>query len=222
MPRKNKKRKFLPKRYKGYKKQNKKNMSKLILYRNAIVPDSMYLRFKYNETVLKTTLFQDHVFSLNGMFDPNVTGTGVQPLGFDQWAAFYTQYQVLSSSIKVVTVNNSGAVPAATIVYPSHVVTAATNLQMATEQPYSRRTVQQVNTSNSVKTIKNYMSVRKIEGRSTDSVNFTALFSANPSAQRFWHVVTGSLNESSAANQFIDVTIVYYAKLFRRHTLTES
>jgi len=38
--------------------------------------------------------------SANGIFDPNITGTGHQPLGFDQLMAVYNHYVVLGSTIK--------------------------------------------------------------------------------------------------------------------------
>ncbi len=43
-----------------------------------------------------------YVFSCNGLYDPNITGTGHQPHGFDQLMQNYKNYQVLSSSIEVV------------------------------------------------------------------------------------------------------------------------
>lgn len=42
-----------------------------------------------------------NVFSANGCFDPDVTGVGHQPLGFDQWMAVYDHYQVIGSKITV-------------------------------------------------------------------------------------------------------------------------
>lgn len=44
----------------------------------------------------------DHLYAANGMFDPDITGGGHQPLGFDQWVGvFYNQYVVSKSTIKV-------------------------------------------------------------------------------------------------------------------------
>jgi len=41
-----------------------------------------------------------HTFRLNSMFDPDYTATGHQPMGRDQWAAFYGRYVVANAVIK--------------------------------------------------------------------------------------------------------------------------
>jgi len=43
-----------------------------------------------------------YVFSANGLFDPNITGTGGQPMGFDQMMTFYNHYTCLRSRIRVI------------------------------------------------------------------------------------------------------------------------
>jgi hypothetical protein len=48
-----------------------------------------------------------YVYAANGCFDPNVTGTGHQPMGFDQMMTFYNHYTVISSKIKVTFSNQS-------------------------------------------------------------------------------------------------------------------
>lgn len=45
--------------------------------------------------------FNTQVYSCNGLYDPNITGTGGQPLYFDQLTAIYDHYTVLSSYIVV-------------------------------------------------------------------------------------------------------------------------
>jgi len=42
-----------------------------------------------------------YVFSANGLYDPDITSTGHQPMGFDQLMTFFQHYTVLNSSIKV-------------------------------------------------------------------------------------------------------------------------
>lgn len=42
-----------------------------------------------------------YVFSANGLYDPNITGVGHQPTGFDQLMAIYGSYTVTKATIKV-------------------------------------------------------------------------------------------------------------------------
>lgn len=49
-----------------------------------------------------------YVFSCNGLFDPNITGAGHQPSGFDQYMALYQTYLVVGATIKVSFQSNDG------------------------------------------------------------------------------------------------------------------
>lgn len=51
-----------------------------------------------------------YVFSANGLFDPNITGIGHQPVGYDQLMAIYGEYLVTKSTMKV-TFWNTNTVP---------------------------------------------------------------------------------------------------------------
>lgn len=48
-------------------------------------------------------------FRVNGMFDPQVSLGGIQPLGFDQWMALYKYFTVISARIKLTYMCNTGA-----------------------------------------------------------------------------------------------------------------
>lgn len=50
-----------------------------------------------------------YFFAANGLYDPNISGTGHQPLGFDQMMLMYNHYTVFSSKISVRFMNDSGA-----------------------------------------------------------------------------------------------------------------
>lgn len=74
------------------------------------IPKQLYNRLKYAETInvaINASGLGSYLYSCNGMFDPNITGTGHQPMYFDQFTAMYNHYTVLKSMIKVTVVANT-------------------------------------------------------------------------------------------------------------------
>lgn len=59
-------------------------------------------------SVPSTGLAVSYVYSANGLYDPDISGTGTQPTGFDQMMVFYEQYTVFQATI-VVTFRNFSA-----------------------------------------------------------------------------------------------------------------
>ncbi len=67
-------------------------------------PKSMLMRLRYVTSVAvdcPAGSMADHLFRCNGMYDPDQTGIGHQPLGFDQAMAIYDHYTVVGAKIKV-------------------------------------------------------------------------------------------------------------------------
>lgn len=60
------------------------------------------LRYCDSPVIISTTgAYTEYLYSANGMYDPNITGSGHQPRYFDQSMAIYNHYTVLSSRIAV-------------------------------------------------------------------------------------------------------------------------
>jgi len=82
--------------------------------RRTGLPDQLRVKHKYVETYPLTSTsgaMGQFVFSANGMYDPNITGAGVQPLYFDQLAALYDHYTVVSSKCTITCMQSSSAIP---------------------------------------------------------------------------------------------------------------
>lgn len=60
------------------------------------------LRYCSNAVITSTSgTLGSHYFRATSLFDPDQTGTGHQPMGFDQMAALYNHYLVLGSKITI-------------------------------------------------------------------------------------------------------------------------
>jgi len=71
----------------------------------------MVHRYVELKTITSTTgNLSAYYFSANGMFDPNISGVGHQPLYFDQVTPLYNHYCVVSSTAKLTVVPNGGNV----------------------------------------------------------------------------------------------------------------
>ncbi len=83
------------------------------VFRMPLFQDSKRVTLRYVEDVLSVTgttgAVGGYVFSANGLFDPNITGTGHQPMGFDQMMLLYEQATVIASKISFTVYNASSA-----------------------------------------------------------------------------------------------------------------
>lgn len=67
-------------------------------------PKKILITHKYCETGIITNMtgvMNKYLFKCNGMYDPNQTGGGHQPIYFDQMSALYNHYCVIGSRIRV-------------------------------------------------------------------------------------------------------------------------
>ncbi len=69
-----------------------------------------------SETVAGSGAF--YTYRISDLFDPNFTGVGTQPVGFDQLSTLYTRFRVLSVAVTV-EANNNATTTTLSAVFPS-------------------------------------------------------------------------------------------------------
>lgn len=104
MPRKYAKR---PTKRRPRKRAYKKRYTRRALVSNYVpsgMPTTRVAKLKYAQVMSVSSasgIIGEQRFSANNIYDPDVTGTGHQPMGHDQWAALFNHYVVLGSKITV-------------------------------------------------------------------------------------------------------------------------
>ena len=101
----------------------------------GIIPATMYVSMRYTELLQladAVTGLAYNVYNANGIWDPNFSATGHQPMGYDQWSTLYKTYRVKKCTIKAECANNQSTVPCLFIIAPSETTALLAN---AGEQP---------------------------------------------------------------------------------------
>lgn len=102
-------------------------------------PSQAVYRFVYAENIALTSSDvstpAQHTMSINNLYDPNISGTGYQPIGFDQMSALWQNYRVLSARVRL---DIFPATVGSTVgFYPSGFSSLPADWNAWTVQPYS-------------------------------------------------------------------------------------
>jgi hypothetical protein len=200
----------------------------------TIVPDVAHTVLKFRQRLVPTPASgaaYHQVFSGNGLYDPDITGSGAQPMGFDQWMNLYAYYRSTKSIITIDVRDNAGtaaSTQAEWCLIPTALSSdlAAYDPMTAAELPYSRFGTSGTHTGGGARfSLTNTMSMSKMYGLDDMrfGVNALGTESANPSSQFNWHILGQVIDEATTmANTYIYVEIRYWVTFSRRVALAQS
>lgn len=159
-------------------------------------------------------------WAANAIYDPNVTSTGHQPLGHDEWGQFYSENMVVASKINIRFVYDDATVSdtlsIAVGVRDASTLPAATNDAMGTfcEQPKTNWGAMQMipNGSHSTLTLNNsydmydFFKLKRGEVPTSQAANF----GANPSNLVYYTVNGQAIGLDATAKGFKMITTIDY------------
>lgn len=163
-----------------------------------------------------------YTFSCNGLYDPNITGTGHQPMYFDQLSAIYDHYCCVASKISVRFCPQTTTVPCLVAVYVNDDSTVTPNIQGAIEQSTGVTALLGPNTD-LTKQLKLSWNAKSYFGK--DPLSNTELqgtASANPTEQSFYTITIDSAAQAIATTVVVLVEIEYTAVWKEVKDLTSS
>jgi hypothetical protein len=162
----------------------------------------------------------NYLFSCNGLFDPNVTGTGHQPLYFDQLMAIYDHYVVLNSKCTIVTggkgtsngqlialgIDDDGS-PSASSLLPERAGYVFKNLN-DNSQPQTLNLAWRANVTFGV--------------NPGDNDNLQGTSTANPAEVATYVLSLQNLAAPDSVTIYVNVTIDYYTEFFELASIAQS
>nr|WAE43272.1 MAG: capsid protein [Cressdnaviricota sp.] len=166
-------------------------------------------------------------FAGNSPFDPDQSGAGVQPYGWDQITALYSKYVCFGSKIKVYFIPSGTETSFQVYLVPSRIDVPLTYTDASDlRQVPGRKMISYVPGGNQSKRnlIMNYAASRRIladEDRST----WNALTTADPASLWYWFLVLDKElegNDGLTASIRFSVEITYYVRLFHGDSINES
>lgn len=194
-------------------------------FNRQCIPNEMFVTLKYADTWSSNASSGAASWDLtvNGLFDPDITFVGSQPLSFDQWTAMYQRYLVLESQITVLLTSRAVSNSARVAVVPVALSSTLPGDWAAAAEMRLAKTGTTTGGATPVKIVST-VQVHKLYGvplvavQSDDS--FAATLSANPNRLGTWAL---RVETSGASDSFsLDVVVSYKTRFWMPNLASTS
>lgn len=167
----------------------------------------------------------DYVISANGLFDPNVTGVGHQPIGFDQMMQMYNHYTVIGAKLTAIFSSIDTVYEQIVGIAQVADATAITNGQEAVENGLvTFKMLQQAGTAKQIVQMTSPLSIGKFMGRrsilSEDDFRGTSL--SNPTEQAYFHLISYHGGAVDISGCRLDIVVDYITVFTEPKYLSQS
>lgn len=185
------------------------------------IPSRYICKMKYAETVYSDVTGQ-YIFNLNSLYDPNRTGVGHQPYGYDPLAQLYNRYRVISCGWRITSPTNSyrqiGCMPS-----NDSGITYTTFSEMK-ENPRAKYIVQATGAQVAVLHGKSYipalMGRTKAQYMADD--NYQATVTSSPAELALLYIQTSTAGDVGEVGAAIQVILEYTVEFFDIKHIVQS
>lgn len=179
------------------------------------VPDRIRLKMRYADENQIGGFAGTYVWKVNSLYDPDSSGTGHQPMYYDQYKALYQRYSVFGCKVDVKIVNDGTTSIYGSLVFSDLDVSGYAPIT-AGELKHSKRFVVGNGNANNVKTVSMYMPMSKMFG-----IQNIAAYDANiassgqdPANVVYAFIKLASVDNITSMKAFIWTRLTYYCTMF--------
>lgn len=209
---------------KGFKRANNFRPQNSLM-RPGAMPLRLRCKFVYqNQQPLTSNLgvIANYIWRGNGVYDPDQTGTGTQPPGWDDMQAFYARYCCYMSVItfKLAT---TAVIPVNITLTPYYAASAAgIDYTTAASMPGTKRITCKNLYAGGYTYFKHAANSVKITGIGASDQSCWSIMTNNPGEQWYWVLTVQACDEASSVSMVADVKISYYCWLTQRKITPED
>lgn len=198
-------------------------------------PDTYKCKLRYCESYDLSTDgvgLDQYIWSLNSLYDPNITGVGFQPTYFDQLTQIYDHYRVYGAQVNCTIFNKNTSLP----LYAGFITSGTT--ESVSEDPESTcgnnngTSVKVISSegSNNMYTFKRYYPIDKIFGTSKSAIMSNSSYSGKcgdfgtgSSPSRNARLIMNTESPSiTVIGYIVRMEITYYAQFERQKKVLQS
>jgi hypothetical protein len=164
------------------------------------------------------------MYTANGCYDPNITGTGVQPTGFDQMMQFYDHYTVAWSRVRVEIQNRGANAVCVGICLRDAPTTVTDYRELVANGALVWQMLQPAGTNGSIGKFTMSCNVKKFQGVQNvlDNSELRGDVASNPVEQSYYHICVWDPVTITAPSLLLLTTIEYDTWFTERKSTTIS
>jgi len=219
-----------------YKKKNNRKPKRtyakkaVIRHMSTGFPDRVRVNLKYSDVITLTTGVAGtalHVFRGNSVYDPDLTGTGHQPLFRDNYAAVYLKYCVTAARMTIKAINTDGTSAALIMCVPSTTQFGLSDVNaVSTLEQVSAACTQMMPVASRYPTyLKSYATSTRMLGLRKGQIwddSYSSVISSQTSSEWFFNIGLLSANAASGVIAKLQILITYTVEFYDREKQVEN
>lgn len=190
------------------------------------IPQRYITKMKYSEQFITDATTGMYKFNLNSIYDPNQTGSGHQPYGFDTLATLYNRYRVISCGwrIQVNWQTNQTAQPVLVGAIPANESLLFNTLAELRENPRAKYISQNYGAESKVLNGKCYIPslVGRTKAQYMADDRYQATMTTSPNELAILNILTGPNGSDSPGSATLQIVLEYTVEFFDVKHLAQS
>lgn len=176
----------------------------------------------FNMNTAAIGLYAEYCYRLNSIFDPDFTGAGHQPYGFDTYQTLYSKYRVLKVEYTIRA--TAGVLNSCITVVPNNSLASIGSTTLAIETPRSQYKVMNLTADEVV--IKGKLDLASFNGRTKEQYSaddvFESIMTTNPPEVMGLHIGISNVSGATLSNAQFAVRLRYIVEFFDPIQLSQS